>query len=521
MPDYYALGAHTWAVTTTSPDAQTWFDRGLVWTYAFNHEEAIRCYEQAVVHDPTCAMAHWGIAYAAGPNYNKPWETFDEVDLAASLARARQATADAMAHRTAATPLERALIDALRVRSPADELTKDHSIWNADYAEAMRGAYREHGDDLNVATLFAEALMNRTPWDLWDLGTGEPADGAGTVEATGVLEAALASPGGYAHPGVLHMYIHLMEMSPHPELALRAGDALRGLVPDAGHLEHMPTHIDVLCGHYDKVVSSNSAAIVADQKFLEREGAVNFYSMYRCHNFHFKLYGAMFLGQYGPAIDAADQMVAMLNEDLLRVESPPMADWLERFTPMRMHVLIRFGKWDEILAAPLPHDAELYCTTTAMILYARGVALAATGRVDEAEAEQVAFEEARARVPDTRYVFNNPCVDILAIAAEMLAGELEYRRGNFDEGYAHLRRSIELDDALPYDEPWSWMQPTRHAYGALLLEQGHVEEAEAVYRSDLGLDGKLARAYQHPDNVWSLHGFHECLSGWARWTRRR
>ena len=511
MADYYDLGSYTWTVSTAASAAQRWFDRGLMWTYGFNHEEAISCFEQALAADPECAMAHWGIAYALGPNYNKPWEAFDELDLATSLARAHAATNEAMSLRERATPLERALIDTLPARYPESAPSGDCSPWNAGYAAAMRTVHGAHGGDLNVAALFAEALMNQTPWALWDLATGEPAEGASTREAIDVLEVALAQPDGYGHPGVLHMYLHLMEMSPHPERALRAADALRGLVPDAGHLEHMPTHIDVLCGHYERVVASNACAIVADRKFLEREGAMNFYSLYRCHNYHFKLYGAMFLGQYGEAMAAADEMVATLPEDLLLVEVPPMADWLEGFVPMRMHVLIRFGRWAEILATAAPENQELFCVTSAMTHYARGVALAATGRPSDAEVEHGAFEEARARVPATRYVFNNTCLDILAIAAEMLAGELEFRRGSYDEAYAHLRRSIELDDGLPYDEPWGWMQPTRHAYGALLLEQGHVEEAEVVYRADLGLDATLARAYQHPDNVWSLHGFHECL----------
>jgi tetratricopeptide (TPR) repeat protein len=375
----------------------------------------------------------------------------------------------------------------------------------------MRTVYRDHRDDLDVATLFADALMNLTPWELWDLSSGGTAEGASTLEAVEVLERALEDTRSRTHPGVLHMYIHLMEMSPHPERALRAGDWLRGLVPDGGHLQHMPTHIDVLCGHYDRVVESNTQAIVADRKFLEREGAMNFYSLYRSHNYHFKLYGAMFLGQWEAASEAADEMIATIPEELLEVQVPPMADWLEGFVPMKMHVLIRFGRWQEIIDTPLPENQELFCVTTAMIHYAKGVALAATGRVDEAEEQRLLFRAAVGRVPDTRYVFNNTCLDILAIAGEMLDGELEYRRENHDAAFVHLRRSIELDDNLPYDEPWGWMQPTRHAYGALLLEQGHVERAEAVYRADLGLDGTLPRAYQHPDNVWSLHGFHECL----------
>ena len=387
--------------------------------------------------------------------------------------------------------------------------------WNDAYAGAMRAVYVEHGEaDPDVAALFAEAIMNRTPWALWDLKTGRPAEGADTEEAIEVLEKAMQrrkERGEEAHPGLLHMYIHLMEMSPHPERALAAGDRLRGLVPDAGHLEHMPTHIDVLCGDYRAVVESNQAAIEADRKFLAREGANNFYSLYRCHNYHFRIYGAMFLGQYRPALAAAEEMIATLTEELLSLTSPPMADWLEGFVSMKQHVLIRFGKWNAIVAEELPENRDLFCVTTAMMRYAKAVARAVTGDVDAAEREAASFDEALTRVPGSRYVFNNQCLDILAIAREMMRGEIEYRRGRFDTAFGHLRAAVELDDNLPYDEPWGWMQPTRHALAALLLEQDRVEEAAAVYRADLGYDDTLSRACQHPDNVWSLHGYHECL----------
>lgn len=300
-------------------------------------------------------------------------------------------------------------------------------------------------------------------------------------------------------------------MSPTPETALPVADRLRGLVPDAGHLQHMPTHLDVLCGDYRRVVADNSRAIVADEKFHARAGAMNFYTLYRSHDYHFKIYGAMFLGQSTTALDTAAQLEASIPEELLRVQSPPMADWLEGFLAMRVHVLIRFGRWSDILRLPMPAEPRLYCVTTAMLHYARGVALSATGRIAEAEDERDRFRAATSRVPQTRMLFNNTCADILAIASAMLDGELEYRKGNHDIAFAMLERSIALDDSLPYDEPWGWMQPTRHAYGALLLEQGRVAEAEAVYRADLGLDGTLPRASQHPANVWALHGFHECL----------
>jgi len=514
MSDYYDLGAYRRSVSTSSDDAQLWFDRGLNWCYGFNHDESVRCFERAAEHDPDCAMAYWGIAYAAGPNYNKAWEAFDELDRRETVSKAHGAARQALSLTGSASAVERALIEALQHRYPADTPIEDCSIWNEDYAAAMRPVYTHFPDDLDVATLFAEALMNRTPWQLWNLATEEPAEGADTLEAIGVLERALAqvaTAGSPPHPGVLHMYLHAMEMSPHPERALRAADQLRDLVPDAGHLQHMPTHIDVLCGHYREVVVSNERAIAADRKFLDREGPLNFYSLYRCHNYHFKLYGAMFLGQLEPALAAAAEMIATLPEELLQTEVPPMADWLEGFVPMKLHVLIRFGRWQEIIDEPFPKNPELFCVTTAMLHYAKGVAHGARGGVPTAEEHRRLFAEALARVPETRYVFNNTCLDILAIASEMLNGEIEYRKGNLDAAFAHLRRSVELDDNLPYDEPWGWMQPTRHALGALLLEQGRVEEAEAAYRADLGLDRTLSRACQHPDNVWSLHGYHECL----------
>ncbi|MEV4682812.1 tetratricopeptide repeat protein [Streptomyces kurssanovii] len=509
--DYYDLGTHTRPVTTSSPSAQMWFDRGLVWSYGFHHEEAVSCFEAAAAADPDCAMAYWGIAYALGPNYNKPWEFFDGEDLARTVARTHAAVERAHEKAAGATPVEQALIRALRYRYPQAEAVEDCSVWNEPYADSMRAVYELAPDDLDVAALHADAQMNLTPWQLWDLGTGLPAAGSRTLEAKAVLERAIGTGRGKAHPGLLHMYVHLMEMSPTPEAALPVADRLRGLVPDAGHLQHMPTHLEVLCGDYRRVVSDNTAAIAADEKYYARAGAMNFYTLYRSHNYHFKIYGAMFLGRSGTALETAAQLEASIPEELLRVQSPPMADWLEGFLAMRVHVLIRFGRWSDILELPLPADPELYCVTTAMVHYARGVAFSATGRIPEAERERELFREAVSRVPGSRTLFNNTCVDILAIASEMLDGELEYRKGNHDAAFAALERSIALDDHLPYDEPWGWMQPTRHAYGALLLEQGRVAEAEAVYRADLGLDDTLPRPSQHPGNVWALHGFHECL----------
>ena len=510
---YYDLGPYKRPVTTASPEAQLWFDRGLNWAFGFNFEAAVKCFARAAEHDPGCAMAHWGVAYATGPNYNLPWELQDPTSKAAALAASYDAMQKALACAEAATPVEQALIGALPARYPQREPIEDQSGWDKAFTRAMRKVFETYRDDLEVRSVFVEAIMGETPWKMWDLATGGYAEGAGTEEAMKVLEEAFRDqPRSWEHPGMLHLYGHLMEMSPFPQRALRAGDRLREIMPDSGHLVHMPTHIDVLCGNYRDVVVYNQKAVVADRKYLADEGAMNIYTMYRLHNLHFVIYGAMFLGQYTPAIEAAEEIIASTPDAVLRIEIPPFANFMEGFIPMKQHVLVRFGKWHEILAQKLPDDRDVYCSTTAMMLYAKGVAHSILGNIEEAERTRVAFLEARARVPDSRLVHNNTVTSLLGVAEAMLTGEFEYRRRNYDIAFAHLRRAVALNDALLYDEPWGWMQPTRHALGALLLEQGQVAEAEAVYRADLGFDGKLSRASQHPDNVWSLHGLHECLT---------
>lgn len=513
MDTYFDLGGYTRVTSTPAADAQTWFDRGLVWTYGFHHEEAIRCFERALDLDPDFALAHWGIAYASGPNYNKQWEAFDPVELSASLGRAYDEVELARNCTDRATSVESGLVAALARRYQANDPAADLVAWGEDYAAAMRELYRAHPDDLDVAALFADALMNLTPWALWDRYTGRPPEGAATLEIKAVLDRALGLPGGDSHPGLLHFYLHLMEMSPFPERALPVADTLRTLVPHAGHLVHMPTHIDVLCGDYQSTLEWNLRAIEADESYVAREGPGGFYALYQAHNRHFAIYGAMFLGRLQVALALVDELEAAIPTELLRIEQPPMADSLEAFFAMRVHVLIRFGLWDDILALPLPSDSELYCTTTAMTHYARGLAYALTGRIEDALHARDAFLAALTRVPDSRYLFNNTCRDILVVAGAMLDGELDYRRGRgrCDAAFEHLRTAIRLEDALPYDEPWGWMQPTRHAYGALLLEQGRIAEAEAVYAQDLGYDPSIPRSSWHPQNVWSLHGYHECL----------
>ena len=508
---YYDLGDFHWQVSTKNPEAQRWFDRGVIWSYGFNHEASIECFEQAIRHDPDLAMAYWGLALSLGPNYNKPWEFYDEEELRRVAQRAYEAMSKARQLATTATPVERALIEAARSRYPQPSAPEDGSVWNQKYANAMGPVYEAFKEDPNVATLYADAMMNLKPWSLWDIRTGKPTTGAPTLLIKDVLEQGIGRDHGRFHPGLLHLYIHLMEMSPCPEQAMNAADRLRGLVPDAGHLQHMPTHLDVLCGDYRRGVASNSDAIKADNKYLLRAGATNFYTLYRSHDYHFRIYAAMFAGQSRVALDTVAESESSIPEDLLRVKSPPMADWLEGFVSVGVHVLVRFGKWEDILQKSFPPDRKLYCVTTSMLHYARGVAYAAIGETEQAQKERAIFHNSLKQVPKSRTLFNNTCLDILSVARAMLDGEIEYRLGNHGSAFEHLQRAINLDDNLPYDEPWGWMQPTRHAYGALLLEQGHVEKAAAVYSADLGYDDTLPRALQHPNNVWSLHGYHECL----------
>ncbi|KAE8408634.1 hypothetical protein BDV37DRAFT_295224 [Aspergillus pseudonomiae] len=509
---YFNLGRHRRPVTTSSQRAQRWCDRGLVWTYSFNVGEAERCFARAVQYDPDCAMALWGIAYSAGPNYNKAWRYFDPKDLRDSIDRAKNAIARATQLVEQITPVEQALVKAIAARFPPTEsIPDDLSPLNRAYADAMRPVYQEFGSDPDIAALFADALMCMTPRGLWDLDTGKPT-GPHTVEAQQVIETGLSS-GGRDHPALCHLHIHVMEMSPNPELALPAADRLRHLVPDGSHMLHMPTHIDAAVGDYRRAIDSNHEAMVADDEYFAQESGTISYMGYRVHYICAKLYAAMMCGRFVDAMSAAEKLEQIIDDKLLSITSPPVADAIESFLGSKAHVLVRFGRWEEILRLELPVDRKLRCATTATILYAQGLAYSALGRIQEAEAIQQDFEAARAAVPSTR--FNSiPCkqVDVLKVSSAMLHGELEYRRGNYEVAFASLRKAIQLEDALPYSDPPPWMQPVRHALGGLLLEQNRVEEAEVLFKEDLGFAKDFPRRRAKLNNVWGLHGLHECLT---------
>lgn len=517
MDRYFDLGEYVKQISTNSKTAQMWFDRGLNWCFCFNHEEGVKCFEEALSHDPDCAMAHWGIAYGSGPFYNLPWRHFSDEELMKYSKICFEHSQKAKSLIANITELEKDLITALCTRFtfnslvPVEELDKSDN----DYANAMREVYKKYPNDLDVMALFAESMMTRTPWRQWNIKEGKPADDSDVLESLTVLDKAIAQSdeqGTTQHPAILHLHIHATEMSPYPESSLRAADILGTLCPDGGHMNHMPGHTYVLCSKYEEAKIASEKAIIADRKYLKFAGANNFYTTARCHDLHLMMYTCMFLGQFEPAFAAANEMCETLSKNVLEVQGrPQLVTTMEGYYSMAMHVLIRFGKWQQIIDIPMPDCPKLYAVSTPMHHYAKGISYATLGQFEEADNECHKFYNSLARIPEGRKFFNNLAIDILGVAEKMLLGEVEYHKGNYDVAYKNLRESVRRDDNLAYTEPWAWMHPPRHALGALLMEQGHHKEAESVYRTDLGLDEYLPRCQQHHNNVWALHGLVECL----------
>jgi tetratricopeptide (TPR) repeat protein len=486
VPLFEGLGTHGRKVTTSSADAQRYFDQGLAFLYAFNHDEAIRSFQQAAELDPRCAMAWWGISVANGPHINNPIVSQERAE------RAWQALEKARENSATASDTERLLIDALTNRyanpQPADRRALDEA-----YAAAMRRVWETHRDDADVGALFAESLMDLRPWDLWK-PDGQPQPGTDEVVAT--LETVLRiAPN---HPLAIHLYIHAVEASPAPERADDPADRLRNLQPGLGHLVHMPSHIDVRRGRWAKAIEANAKAIEADRKYRRISPRQDFYHVYMAHNHHMLAFAAMMRGQSRLAIQAINEMAQGIPAEWVK-QNAAMADG---FTAMPLEVLVRFGRWDEVLSAPEP--AEYLPIARALWHCARGIALAATGKLDQAAAEQVAFLEAKQRVPAEAVFGNNTAADLLGVAEPLLAGEILYRRGSVDDGIELLRKAVTKEDQLRYAEPPDWIHPVRHALGATLLNERRLAEAETVYREDL---------MKLPDNGWSLFGLARSLKG--------
>ena len=471
-------------VTTRSAEAQRWFDQGIQLLYGYNHDEAIRSFEKAAEIDPSCAMAWWGSAYARGLHINNPEMGEEQSRLADEAARKAVAALDDE------TPVEQALVRAVRQRYewPAPE---DRSPLDQRYADAMEAAWHQFPDDADVGALFAESLMNLQPWDLW---TGEGAPKGRTMEIVAVLERTLARAP--HHPGANHFYIHAIEASPWPERGTEAAERLRNLVPGSGHLVHMPSHIFIRTGRYADAADANQRAIDADEAYFARAPEPDFYSLYFMHNIHFLAYAAMMEGRYQTAIEAARKIEENIPPEFLK-NYVTLADG---FMPTALHVMIRFGKWNEILAEPEPEEWRLF--SRAERHFARSVAFSALGRTSEARREIELLDEVASELTEEWKMGNNSAADVIAIARRMAEGELAYREGQRQEAFKLLRQAVAMEEGLAYDEPPGWMQPVRHALGALLLADGRNREAEAVYRADL---------QRHPNNAWSLLGLQQSL----------
>jgi len=484
VPLFEGLGSHSRGVTTVSPEAQRYFDQGLAFLYAFNHDEAIRSFRRAGELDPKCPMAFWGVAVANGPHINNPVVPEDRAKVAwEALTRARALAAGA-------SSVEKALIEALASRYAWPQ-PEDRKPLEQAYADAMRAAWKAYPRDADIGAIFAESLADLRPWDLWT-PDGKPQPG--TEELVATLEAVLALDP--KHPLANHLLIHAVEASPHPGKADRAADALRDLQSGLGHMVHMPSHIDVRRGRWQQAIDANAKAIEADRRYNARSPKQGFYRLYMAHNHHMLTYGAMMTGQSELALKTIREMVADIPPDFVK-ENP----WADGFLAMPLEVLMRFGRWDEILGEPeLPEFAPI---SRSLRHYARAVAYASKGDVAAAQTEQAAFLEARSRVPKEATFGNNSGSDILDVAEHLMTGEILYRSGRADEGIAALREAVVREDKLRYDEPPDWIQPVRHALGAALLQAGRFAEAETVFREDLA---KL------PGNGWGLYGLQRAVA---------
>ena len=486
---YDGLDRYHRPITTTSDDAQRWFDQGLQLVFGFNHDEAVRSFKEAAARDPEAAMPWWGVALCLGMNINDPVITEERWRDAHAAAQRALALIDDE------TALERALVEAVAKRytwpAPEEQKTYDEA-----YAAAMKPVYEEHSDDSDIGVLYAESLMDLQPWDYWDNHRDPKGN---TLEFVGVIEKVLAAHPD--HPGASHLYIHAMEAGPSPEKAVPYADRLRTRIPGAGHLVHMPSHIYARVGRYGDAADSNVEAVAADRAYLKEAPKPGIYTVYYAHNQHFLAFASMMEGRFEPAMQAARDLEKDMPDDVLR----EFAFLIEGIMPTNYHVLIRFGKWNEVLEEALPAEHRL--VTRAVHYYARGIANSALGRTEEAKAEIAHFEEAVAKVPEDWWVFNNKMHDVLPIARAMLAGELAFREGRLDDAWSALRQGIEAEDRLIYDEPPGWMLPVRHAMGALLMSAGEHAEAERLYRED---------QERHPGNVWSLVGLQQSLAAQRR-----
>jgi tetratricopeptide (TPR) repeat protein len=482
-PRLQNLGPHTFKVTTSSARAQQYMSQGVNLTYGFNHAEAGRSFREAARLDPQLAMAYWGQALVLGPNINAAMTPEDEP-------KALELVQKAVSLKAKATPRERDLIDALAKRYTGKK--EDRAAADKAYSAAMHAVHKKYPGDLDIAAMYAESVMDLRPWGYW-MPDGSPHEG--TAEISALMESVIQrNP---KHPLALHLYIHLME-SVFPEKAERAADLLLPLMPGAGHMIHMPSHIYQRVGRFDDAVKSNDLAAKADEDYITQCRAQGLYPMgYYPHNVHFLWFAATADGRGQLAIEQAKKVASKVPDDAMK-ELPLLAG----FRVVPYYALTRFGKWDEMLEQPTPPAGNLYLT--GIWHYNRGLAFVAKGQLFDAERELLEVRRIAADKGLEFALFSpNTAANIFAVAPAVLAGELFAARKEYDQAVAQLERAVRLEDALVYTEPSEWHYPPRHALGAVLLEAGRAREAEVVYWEDLR---------KTPGNGWALLGLQKALA---------
>jgi tetratricopeptide (TPR) repeat protein len=480
------LGDHHRAVATKNPEAQAYFDQGLRLLYAFNHDEAARSFARAAELDPACASCFWGLALVLGPNYNVPM-------LPDRFPAAWQALQRARALAPATTPVEQALIGALAKRYPG-ATPKDPAgmrPYNEAYAAAMTDVARRFPEDLDVQVLAAESIMDINPWKLWT-PDGTPAPG--TEQVVAILEGVLAKAPD--HPGANHYYIHAVEASKHPERALASAERLPALMPNAGHIVHMPAHIFQRVGRYADASAANRKAAEVDLAYIDRAPKWGYYAMYLVHNYGFLSFSASMEGRRAEALEAAQKAAKHFPPPMLA-----MMPGMDFFVSEPLLAMVRFGAWDQILATPRP-DAK-YPTLTSLWLHAHGLASAATGKLDVAQADLAELQKIAATIPADAIANNNALRDIANVSGAVLAAAIAQKQGD-PQADARWAAAVAAEDTLAYSEPNDWYYPVRHYQGAALLAEKKYPEAEVVYRADLA---------RNPANGWSLWGLSQALKG--------
>lgn len=483
VPKLLNLGPHTFPVSTDKPQAQLFMNQGLNLAYGFNHAEAGNAFSEAARLDPDLAMAYWGQALVLGPNINAMMEPKTEQE-------AYELVQKAVSLMATATPREQALIRALEKRYTGN--AEDRSANNQAYAAAMQSAHQRFPDDLDIAMLYVESMMDIRPWGYW-MPDGQPYEG--TTEIVAITEEVMRKDP--KHPGALHMYIHLMESTCTPERAEKAADTLLTLMPDAGHTVHMASHIYQRVGRYADAMKSNQLAIASDEEYLAQSQAQGIYPIgYYPHNIHFLWFAATMDGQSKIALDAARKAAAQISDTTLK-ELPITVI----FRVIPYWSLARFGLWQEVLKEPAPPATNAFLTGSWH--YVRGLAFVATGQLQQAEQELASLDKIMQEPGwDTPLFSQNTARSVLAIAPKVLAGEIAAAQGKFDEAIALLDRAVRLEDGLVYTEPAEWHFSPRLALGAILLEAGQAHEAETVYWEDLR---------RNRNNGWALYGLLQAL----------